>query len=67
MKTKKLYYDIEIIIDHYKMPIMNEQNACISTHRMIRGLHLQELYKLLKLNEESPEDIHITINIRGAN
>lgn len=67
MSKKNIYYDIEIIIDYDKTLFQFNQNAYISTHRMIRGLTLDELYKLLKSNEEISEDIHIVINIRGAN
>ena len=67
-KFREYYFDVEIIIDHDYMEIMGEK-VNVSTHRMLRGLKLDEMIQLIKDNK-IPFGINtcrITFNIRGVN
>ena len=66
MKTKKYYFDVEMIIDH-NINVMGTEHK-VATHHMMRGLSLTELCDLIKHNDV-PEDekVKITFNIRGVN
>ena len=64
-KTKKYYFDTEMIIDH-EIAVIGKQSVPIATHRMFRGLSLTELCDLIRKNEvPTDENIKITFNIRG--
>ena len=53
MKTKKYYFDVEMIIDH-NINVMGTEHK-VATHHMMRGLSLTELCDLIKHNDV-PED-----------
>lgn len=64
---KKYYFDVEIIIDHDYMNVVGKP-AHISTHRVIRGIDIVELSKIIKQNQIPQEiPIKVTLNIRGVN
>ena len=67
MEYKKFYFDVEIIIDHDYMDVVGDP-AHISTHRVIRGIDIVELNKIIKSNQ-IPQEIpmKVTFNIRGVN
>lgn len=65
-KMKEYHFDVEMIIDHEMVVISHPFH--VSSHRMFRGLKLEEVIELIKQEKVPTEaNIKITFNIRGVN